>query len=85
MKSKKLGKVFFYYLCLTYIVLLINSTGYLKSIKYAGATSVIFAAAVYISYCMLYLLIALLPVYLLDRILSIGAVDNLQRYFTYSA
>lgn len=79
MKSKKLGKVFFYYLCLTYIVLLINSTGYLKSIKYAGATSVIFAAAVYISYCMLYLLIAFLPVYLLDRLLSIGAVDNLLR------
>ena len=79
MNPKNRGKVLFYYLCLTYIVLLINSISYLKSIKYVGAVTVIFAAAVYISYCLLYLLIMFLPVHLLDRLLSIGAIENLLR------
>jgi len=79
MKPKNRGKVFFYYFCLTYIVLLINSAGYLKCVKYDAALSIIFAAAVYICYCLLYLLIAFSPVHLLDRLLSIGAVDKLLR------
>ncbi|MCX5634966.1 MAG: sulfatase-like hydrolase/transferase [Planctomycetota bacterium] len=79
MNPKNRGRVLFYYLCLTYVALLINSIGYLKSIKYVGAATVIFAAAVYISYCLLYLLIMFLPVHLLDRLLFIGAVENLLR------
>ena len=79
MNEQNRGKVFLYYLCFTYIALLINSIGYLKSIKYIGATTVIFAATVYISYCLLYLLVFFLPVHLLDRLLFIGVVKNILR------
>jgi hypothetical protein len=76
MKPENRGRVLFYYLFLTYIAILINSAGYLKTIKFVSATTILFAATVYISYCMLYLLIMFLPVHLLDRFLSIGAIDN---------
>ncbi len=79
MKQENRGKVLFYYLCLTYIAILINSAGYLKTIKFVSGTTIIFTAAVYISYCMLYLLITFLPLHLLDRFLSISAVDNTLR------
>jgi membrane-anchored protein YejM (alkaline phosphatase superfamily) len=79
MKQEKREKTLFYYLCLTYIAILINSAGYLKTIKFVSATTVIFAAAVYISYCMLYLLITFLPLHLLDRFLSINVIDNTLR------
>ncbi|MDD5457991.1 MAG: sulfatase-like hydrolase/transferase [Phycisphaerae bacterium] len=79
MSSINRGKVLGYYFCLTYIVLLINSAGYLKTIKYTNTTTAVFAAMVYFSYCLFYLLIMFLPVHVLDRILSIGFVENLLR------
>ncbi len=79
MNHKNRSKVLFYYLCFTYIALLVNSIGYLKCIKYTSAMTVVFALTAYISYCLLYLLAIFLPVHLLDRLLSIGIVENLLR------
>ncbi|MCE9591078.1 MAG: sulfatase-like hydrolase/transferase [Planctomycetes bacterium] len=58
------------YFGLTYLLLLVNAAGYLWHIKYHGALTVAFAAAVFLTYCLVYMLPVAVPGLLLDKALD---------------
>ena len=78
------------YFLITYLVLLLNAAGNLRSVKYMGTITPFFTIAVYLTYCFIYLLPVALLLLLLNRILSLGfivrcskTVSKLSPWFIY--
>lgn len=70
MKNQKESSVLSQYFAISYLLLLINASAFLKQIHYINLSSIIFAAVVYISYCCIYLLPFFLIINLIRNILN---------------
>ncbi len=87
LRETKLWPYFF----ITYLVLLLNEVGNLRSVKYIGTITPFFTIAVYLTYCFIYLLPIVLLLLLLNRVLSLGfivrsskTISRLSSWFIYS-
>jgi len=58
------------YFLLTYAAVLVNASGYLHSIEFDGIITMFFALAVYLTYCLMYMLPMIVLVLILDAGLS---------------
>lgn len=57
------------YMLLTYVAVLVNAFGYLREVDYSGPLTIIFVAAAYLVYSVVYLLPVLLILWALQRLL----------------
>ncbi len=61
------------YLFLTYLITLVNTFGYLSEVHTDRMSSMLFIAAVYLIYSLLYLSPAILLVWLIDRLIQVSS------------
>ncbi len=75
------------YFAITYLALLLNEAGNLRTVKYVGSITPFFTIAVYLSYCFIYMFPLALLLLLLNGILSLDFpvrwAKNLSRFNTW--
>lgn len=85
--SARSNNILWPYFFITYLVLLLNEAGNLRTVKYIGTVTPFFTIAVYLSYCFIYLFPLVVILLLLNRILFLDVLlrwsKNMARFNTW--